>query len=100
MPDHPGADLLDVGPRAVEISCAVMAMRSRVGVGSGSSSWMVGMGVGSGGKKRVAKAVAMSVGSAERPVGVWMGGIRDSERPLRHRAASHRLVRVASLRYS
>ena len=94
MPDQPGADLLDVGPRAKEISCAVMATRSRVGVGSGSSSWWEGMGVGSGGKKREAKAVAMSVGSAERPVVVWMGGMRDWVRPLRHRAASQRLVRV------
>ena len=67
MPVQPGANLLDVGPRAVEISCAMMAMRSQVGVGSGSSAWWVGMGVGSGGKKCDAKAVAMSAGWAERP---------------------------------
>ena len=100
MPDQPGANLLDVGLRAVEISCAVMVTRSQVGVGSGSSSWRVGMGLGSGGKNREAKAVAMSVGSAKRPEVVWMGGMWDWVRPLRHRAASHRFVRVASLRYS
>ena len=82
MPDHPGADLLDVGPRAVEISCAEMATRSQVGVGSGSSLWWIGIGVGSGGKKRVAKAVAMSVGSAERPEGVWMGGVASAARAI------------------
>ena len=98
MPDHPRADLLEVGPRAVEISCAVMATRSRVGVGSGSSAWWVGMGVGSGGKNRDAKAIAMLAGSADRPDVVRMGGMRVTERPLRQRAASHRLVRVASFR--
>ena len=98
MPDRPGADLLEVGPRAAEISCAVMATRSRVGVGSGSSVWWMGMGVGSGGKKQDAKAVAMLVGSADRPDVVRIGGMRVTERPLRHRAASHKLVRVASFR--
>ena len=69
-----------------------------MGVGSGSSAWWVGMGVGSGGKKRDAKAVAMLAGSADRPNMVRMGGMRVTERPLRQRAASHKLVRVASLR--
>ena len=76
MPDQPGANLLDVGPRAMEILCAVMATRSQVGVGLGSSEWWAGIDVGSGGKKHDAKAVAMSAGWAERPVWVCMGGIR------------------------
>ena len=100
MPNQPGADLLEVSPRAVEILCAVMVTRSRMGVGLGSSGWWVGMGVGSGGKKQDAKAVAMLVGSDERPEVVWMGGMRDTERPLRQHAASHKLVRVASFKYS
>ena len=90
--------MLEVGPRAAEISCAVMATRSCVGVGSGSSAWWVGMGVGSGGKKRDAKAVAMLVGSADRPTVVRMGGMQVVDRPLRQRAAFHKLVRVASFK--
>ena len=68
IPDHPGADLLEVGLRAEDTSSAVMAMKLCVGVGVGSSRWCMGMGVGSGGKKHVAKVVAMSAGSEERLV--------------------------------
>ena len=99
MPDQPGADLLDVGPRAEDISCAMMAMRSCVGVGVRSLWWWVGIGVGSGGKKCDTKAIAMSAGWADRPTGVWMGGIRFWVCPLCQRIASYKLVRVASLRY-
>ena len=99
MPDQPRADLLDMGPRAEDISCAVMATRSRVGVGVRSLWWWVGIRVGSGGKKRNTKAIAMSAGWADRPTGVWMGGIRFWVHPLCQCMASHKLVRVASLRY-
>jgi len=95
MPDHPGADVLEVVERASEISDLFIGMWSRGVVGEGSSGWSRETGVAVVEKKRWRKASAISMGSCEMPEGVRMGGMRVSVRPLRHFAAVHKRSFVA-----
>jgi hypothetical protein len=74
MPNGPGAEVLEVEKRVMQISLWVMGTREQGGRGGGSVEREGSTGGGSGGKKQVQRVSAMVVRSEERPSGPQSGG--------------------------